>query len=472
MINTTNVAGSQSRRWVVLAVMSCAHFMVLLDSTVVNVALPWLVEGLRFGATAQSWILDAYTLAFGGLLLLGSRAADIFGRRTVFLVGLALFTVASFGCGVASDPTQFIAARAAQGIGAALLAPAASSLVTVTFPAGNERNIAQGIWGGIGGLGATVGVVAGGLVVHLLGWRWAFYLNVPLGIAVGLAVFFIGAERSSSRRRAATQLSVASSVTITAGLLALVYTIVIVRSESWVSPVVLSSASVAILLFAAFVSIERKSAAPLLPRRMAADRYLLVAAISNFLVGAVQLSVLFLLSLQAQVTMHLDALRAGLSFLPMGVIAIAAAIAASRLVHRIGARPVYLTGTALGLVGLLMFAFQQESPSYVWALLVPSLLVGISLPTGNVVASIMGTKHAEHTDAGVVSGILAACLQIGSALGLAVTATIAAGGLRRGYLAIATFAVLSLINAAVGFRFPGDGLEHRRHDLRSGKTGM
>jgi MFS family permease len=440
----------------VLAVVSGAQFMVLLDSTVVNVALPRIVTDLGFTVTTRPWILDAYTITLGALLLLGSRLADLVSRRAVFLAGLGLFTVASLACGLATDPAQLIAARAAQGVGAAMLSPAAFSIITVTFPAGRERNVALGVWGGLGGLGATVGVVAGGLLIHLKGWPWIFYVNVPLGVLVAAAaVAFVRVERRSGGRGMLARLNAGGAILATGALFALVLAIVTVHEGGWTSPVTLSGAGAAMLLFAGFAVLERRAAAPLLPRRLRRDRHLLVGAVSDVLVGAVQLSVLFVISLHAQVALGFDPLRAGLSVLPMGVIAIVAAVTASRLVHRVGARAVYAAGTAVGLLGVVLFAVQADGSSYVWSLLVPSLLVGICLPTASVVGTIVGTAGAGRADSGVVAGILSASFQVGSTLGLAVTATVTAAGVRAGYLAIGVFAVLGLVHAAVGFRLLG-----------------
>ncbi|WP_157756802.1 MFS transporter [Plantactinospora sp. KBS50] len=315
------------RPWAVLAVVSVAQVMVLLDATVVNVALPRLQAGLHVTPAQLPWVLDAYTVTFGGLLLLGGRAADLLGRRRVFLGGLLVFTAASLACGLAARPAELIVARAGQGIGAGFLSPAALSIVTATFPRGPRRHTALGIWGGLGGLGATAGVVLGGLVVGTLGWPWVFLINLPPGVlAGGLALVLVPRLRrapTGDRRRGA---DVPGALVVTAGLLLLIYATISLPETGLPPLVVPGCAGTAVLLLALFVRIERRSAAPMVPGSALRDRGLVVGSVGQFLVGATQLSVMFLISMQAQRRLMLDPLRGGLSFVPMGVVAIGSAL--------------------------------------------------------------------------------------------------------------------------------------------------
>jgi EmrB/QacA subfamily drug resistance transporter len=456
---TTGAGEPASRRpWAILAVVSMAQFMVLLDATVVNVALPRLEQDLHVTGSQLPWVLDAYTVTFGGLLLLGGRAADLIGRRRVFLGGLALFIGASLACGLASDATELVLARAAQGIGAGFLSPAALSIVTATFPKGPRRHTALGIWGGLGGLGATVGVVLGGLVVDSLGWPWAFFVNLPLGLtAGGLALWLVPRWLPAAGPHGRRRVDLPGAVVITFGLLLLVYATISVRQTAWTSSAAPWCAALAVLMLAMFVLIERRSPDPMVPRDVVHDRGLIVGSVGQFLVGATQLSAMFLISMQAQHELKMDPLHAGLSFVPMGAIAVCSALLASRLVKRLGLRATYVVGSGCGLCGLALFAQLSGAGSYPVAMLGPSLLVGIALPMGSVVGTIVGTSRADEARAGLASGILNASFQVGSALGLAVSATLAVTSLRYGYLAAAAFEVLSLVNAAVGFRFPAGG---------------
>jgi MFS family permease len=441
----------RSRAWAVLAVVSVAQFMVLLDATVVNVALPRMRRELPVGAGAVPWVLDAYAVTFGGLLLLGGRVADLVGRRTVFLAGLLAFVAASLGCGLSTSATELVAARAVQGAAAAFLSPAALAIVTAAFTHGAGRQTALSIWGGLGGLGATVGVVLGGLLVGAFGWPWAFLVNVPLGLAAaGLAVRLVPDGRPAARRGG---LGVTGAACVTAALVLLVLAVVSVRDVGWAAPVPVAVA--AVVLLALFVVVERRSAAPMVPADVVRNRALRIGAVGQFLVGATQLSVMFLLSRQAQEHLGLSPLRAGLSVVPVGVVAVGAALAASRLVRRIGLRATYALASACGLAGLVLFAaLAGGGPgTYLRSMLGPSLLAGLALPMASVVGTIVGTWRLDEERAGVASGVLNASFQVGSALGLAVVAAVAADGLRGGYLVAAGFEALALVNAGLGIPF-------------------
>jgi MFS family permease len=470
--------GGESPRWpwAALAVVSVAQFMVLLDATVVNVALPRLEADLQITPSTLPWMLDAYAVTFGGLLLLGGRAADLFGRRRVFLAGLLLFIGASLACGLSTHVNELIVARAAQGVGAAILSPAGLSIVTATFASGPRRHTALSIWGGLGGLGATVGVVLGGVLVHSFGWPWVFLINLPLGLAAGALTFWIlprwrpvpGSPdlTAGPGRRMRHQADVPGAVVGTIGLLLLVYATISARPGASTMEVTVGCAAAAILLLVLFVLIERRSAVPMVPREVTRDRGLVVGSTGQFLVGATQLSIMFLLSNQVQHQLQMDPLTAGLSFVPMGIIAICSALLASRLVKWLGARVTYVVASTSGLLGLLLLAqLAGAGPGSYWmAVFGPSLLVGIALPMASVVGTIVGMSRDDARSSGLASGILNASFQVGSALGLAVTATVAVLSLRYGYLAAAGFEVIALFNAAVGFRI--------RHKASTPSEGM
>jgi MFS family permease len=456
-------AGQDRRRWWVLVIVACAQFMVLLDVTVVNLALPRLESGLGMGHASVAWVLDAYTLTFGGLLLLGGRVGDLLGRRRMFATGLAVFTVASLICGLSDQGLVLVLARGVQGLGAAVVSPAALSIATTSFPDERERHIALSIWGGLGGLGATAGVVLGGLVVDLAGWRWAFFINLPIGLAVLAMTWVIPRDRRDAvPRRAAPGMvragrlsprgDVAEAAAVTAALLLLVYAIISGPEHGWTAPVTLGCAAGSVLAFVAYRRIAARSPAPLLPARVLRSPTLVIGSLGEILVGATELSVMYLVSMQAQRIVGLTPLQAGLGFLPIGLIAVGAALLTGPLMTRLGARRVYAAGCLIGLIGLLGFAALFGHRSYLVALLGPGLLLGVAMPVTSIVGTIVATSRTTHADAGLASGVFNSSFEIGSALGLAIAATVAASGLRGGYLAAAAFSALGLVNAGVGYR--------------------
>ena len=310
----------RDRRWLTLTLLATAQFMVVLDLTIVNVALPHIQTALGFSADGLQWVVSAYTLLFGGFLLLGGRAADLLGRRAVFSAGLGLFTLASLVAGLATSPAMMIAARAAQGLGGALLSPAALSLLTVTFPHGRERNIALGIWGALAGLGGTLGVVAGGVLVDALGWEWVFFVNVPIGVALGLATQMLvpesriqrdGVEASTSRRGARHGRDAVARVRNRP------YQVV-----GWGSLEVIACLAAAAALLAGFVVAELRASDPLVPPRLFRARGLRVASVALGLNGAGFLAMFFLTAIYLQQVRGDSALLTGLQLLPMGVAAI------------------------------------------------------------------------------------------------------------------------------------------------------
>ncbi|MHB1527544.1 MAG: MFS transporter [Candidatus Dormibacteria bacterium] len=410
--------------WLTLAVLAVAQFIVTLDITIVNVALPHIQTGLGFSTDNLQWVISAYTLLFGGFLLLGGRAADLLGRRRMFLSGLVLFGAASLVAGLSSSPEMLIAMRAVQGLGGALLSPAALSILTVTFAHGRARNTAMGVWGGLAGLGGTLGVVAGGILVDALGWRWVFFVNVPVVIAlVAIAPLFV--QESRAQRSGPRTFDLAGALLSTAGLLALVYGVVRAGPLGWGSSAVLGSLAGAVLLLGAFVAVEARSAAPLIPLDLFRSRGLTTASGALALNGATFLAMFFLTAIYLQEVRGDSALTAGLQFLPMGVAAVLAAVAASQLVTRIGTRPVQLAGSVASVAGLVLLSRAGAGGNYVTELLPGLVLFGVGIIGVGVPAQITAVVDFTHHHAGAASGVVVAFYQVGGALGLAVVTTLA-----------------------------------------------
>ena len=321
------------RRWTALGLLALAQFMVVLDLTIVNVALPNIQSHLHFSADGLQWIVNAYTLAFGGFLLLGGRAADLLGRRRVFIAGLGLFTAASFFAGLSTSPAMLVAARTAQGLGGALLSPAALSLLTVTFKHGRERNIAFGVWGALAGVGGTLGIVAGGLLVDALGWASVFFVNVPIGAALIVAILRVVPE-SRAQGDGLRSLDIPGAVFGTGGMLALVYGVVRSEPLGWGSGEVIACLVAAVVLLGAFVAVEARAATPLVPLQLFRGRGLRLGSVSLALNGATFLAMFFLTAIYLQQVRGESALTTGLQLVPMGVAAVLAAVVGSQLVTR------------------------------------------------------------------------------------------------------------------------------------------
>jgi EmrB/QacA subfamily drug resistance transporter len=409
-------------RWATLAVLAFAQFIVVLDVTIVNVALPNIQTDLLFSPADLQWVISAYTLLFGGFLLLGGRAADLLGSRRVFVAGLALFGVTSLICGFAGSPGVLIAARAVQGLGAAMLSPAALSILTVTFPHGRERNIAMGVWGGLAGLGGTLGVMAGGLLVDALDWRWVFFVNVPVVVLIMLATpRFLPPVAGASGRRS---FDAAGAALGTTGLLAVVYGVVRAQPSGWGSAEVLGFLLGGAALLVAFVAVERRTVAPLVPLHLFTSRALSTSSTALALNGAAFLGLFYLTSLYLQQVRGDSALEAGLHFLPMGGAAIAAAVLSTQFVHRFGTKPVQLAGAVLVLGGLALLTGAGARGSYVTELLPGLVLFGLGIITVGVPAQIAAVVDVRNGEAGAASGVVTAFFQVGGALGLAVITTL------------------------------------------------
>jgi|tagenome__1003787_1003787.scaffolds.fasta_scaffold20981301_3 EmrB/QacA subfamily drug resistance transporter len=408
-------------RWKALAIVCAAFFMTVLDVSIVNVALPSIGTSLHFSATNLQWVITAYAITFGGFLLLGGRSADLLGRRRMFYVGVTVFTIASFLCGLAWSEGVLIGARALQGFGAAIISPAALSIIMTSFDEGAERNKALGIWGAIGGSGAAVGVLAGGVLTKYLGWEWIFFVNVPVGAAaLVLAPRFV---RESRADRPSTP-DIAGAVTITAGLALLVYGVSQAPSHGWGSGWTISRLVVAGVLLAAFAVIETRAKDPLMPFRIFRVRTVAGANVAGLLLGAVVFANFFLLTLFVQQVLHWSALKTGVTFIATAGTAILWAGVAQALVTRIGARAVMATGFVAMIAGLVWYAQIPVDASY-WPDLLPGyLLVGFALPFTFIPVSIAALAGVEQHEAGLASGLINTAQQVGGAIGVAVTSSV------------------------------------------------
>jgi EmrB/QacA subfamily drug resistance transporter len=411
-------------KWIALALLAAAQFVVILDASIVNVALPSIGRDLDFSQQNLSWVVNAYTLVFGGFLLLGGRMADLFGRRRLFIGGLILFALASLAGGLSQTEGQLIAARAVQGLGAALLSPAALSIVTTMFAEGAERNRAMGVWGAVAGSGGAAGVLLGGMLTAWLGWEWVLFVNVPIGIAAAaLAPRLLPESRSEERGG----FDLAGAISITAGLSLLVYALVDANDAGWGSLQTLGLGALAVLLIAAFVAIESRVAKPLVPFGIFRLRTLTGANVVALLVAAALFAMFFFVSLYMQQVLGYDALKAGLAYLPLAFGIIVSAGIASTLTTRIGFKPVLAGGLLLVAGGLFWFGQVSADGGYVSDILFPSLLAALGLGFAFVPLTIASVSGVKPDDAGLASGLINTSQQVGGALGLAILAAVANG---------------------------------------------
>ena len=411
-----------ARRWFALLLLCAAQFMVVLDFSIVNVALPTMQRDLGFSQQNLQWIVSAYSLTFGGFLLLGGRAADLLGRRRVFMAGLGLFTLASLVGGLAQFQWVLISARAFQGLGAAIVSPAALSILTTTFREGTERNRALSIWGAVAAGGFATGVLLGGVLTDELSWRWVMFVNVPIGIAaVALSPRFLS---ESWEQTTTSQIDLAGAVTVTAGLVLLVYTLVQAPVAGWVAASTVLSFVGAIALLTLFVWIEAQSRSPLVPLGIFRQRTLTAANIVGALLSAAVASMVFILTLYMQQVLGYSAWRTGLAFLPHALAAIIAAPLASRLVTRLGVKSTLVIGMALSMVGLLLLTQISVQDNYFRNLLPGTVFVGLGIVTGIVSVTIAATSGVGDSEQGLASGLLNTSQKIGAALGLAILVAI------------------------------------------------
>jgi EmrB/QacA subfamily drug resistance transporter len=450
------------RRWLALGLLCVAQFVVVLDASIVNVALPSIGKALDFSQENLSWVVNAYVLTFGGFLLLGGRLADLLGRRRVFMFGLVLFALASLVGGFSNSEGMLIAARAVQGLGAAILSPAALSIVTTTFRDGSERNKALGVWGAVAGSGGAAGVLLGGVLTDGLGWEWVLWVNVPIGIAAAvLAPMLVAESRSESETRS---FDVAGAFTVTAGLSVLVYALVDATDAGWGSTQTIGLLALAAALLVAFVAIELRSAAPLVPFRIFRIRTLTGANVVGILIGASLFSMFFFISLYMQQVLGYSAIHAGLSYLPLALTIIITAGVASQLVTKVGFKPVLAAGMVFIAAGLIWFGQVSVGGGFLTDILGPSLLAAIGLGLAFVTSTIAAVSGVDAEEAGLASGLINTSQQVGGALGLAVLASVAnsvtndatgsapqalTDGFQAAFLGGAAFAILGLIATLV-----------------------
>jgi EmrB/QacA subfamily drug resistance transporter len=424
-------AGLDPRRWWVLALLCGAFFMVLLDGTITIVALPSIGADLGFSKQDLSWVLSAYALTFGGLLLLGGRAADLLGRRRVFVAGVLFFTAASLMCGLAWSPAALLAARVVQGVGAAIMTPTALSIISTTFPEGSERNKALGIWGGLGGIGAAAAWLIGGPLVDGPGWRWIFFINIPVGLAaLALSPVLLRESRGSLTRRSYDP---AGALTVTGALVLLVYAVVKAPDVGWgdvrtILPLVGSA-----LLLSAFALIESRHHAPLVPLRILHSRTLASANAVTVLIGTVAVGMPFVLTLYAQQVLGYSALRFGVSSVVLAVAATAGAITGQAAVLKAGFRSAAATGMALMGAGSLVLTQVSVHGSYFPDIFFGLLLCGLGIGLAFVTATVAALAGVTGHESGLASGLSNTALQIGAALGVAIVSTVAVSR-SQGYL--------------------------------------
>jgi len=417
------VTARNSNPWLVLCLVCVAQFMVILDATIVNVALPSIQRDLKMAENDLQWVVNSYTLIFGGFLLLGGRAGDLIGRKRVFLAGVVVFTVASFLNGIADSSTFLILARALQGLGAALVAPAALSILTTTFAEGEDRTKALGVWAAIATGGAAVGLLLGGILVEYLSWPWIFFVNVPVGIAAFVAsVIYVPESRADPEHRI---FDVPGAVTVTAGLVALVYGIVNVQKAGWTSASTIGFGAVALILLSAFVAIEQRQRAPLVRLGIFRIRTLRTANVSMLLVASGLFAMFFFTTLYIQRVLGYTPLEAGLAFLPVTVgIGIGAGLS-QPLVKRIGIRTTSIIGMSIATVGMLLLVTSDANGTYLSDVLLGLGPVSVGMGLTFVPVTLLATSGLEHEDAGLASGLFNTSQQVGGALGLAILSTLA-----------------------------------------------
>jgi EmrB/QacA subfamily drug resistance transporter len=417
-------ASGGANRWLVLVIVCLAQFMVVLDATVVNVALPSIQRDLGFSAADLQWVINSYTLMFGGFLLLGGRAGDLFGRRKLFLAGVAIFAFASLLNGLATSDTWLVVSRGLQGLGGALVSPAALSIITTTFAEGEDRTKALGVWSAIAAGGGAFGLLLGGILTDLLSWEWIFFVNVPIGIATALlAIRHVPESRATVGNRG---IDVPGAVTVTAGLIVLVYAIVKAEDYGWGSSETLGLAAIALALLAAFVVIERRSKAPLIRLGIFRIRSLASANLVLLMVVGGLFAFFFFASLYVQQILGYSPLEAGLAFLPVTVGIGAGAGIAQQLVKRIGVRVTAVIGMVIAAFGLYLFSGLSVDGTYLSDVLPAVIPQSVGMGLFFVPITLIATTNVGEEDAGLASGLFNTSQQVGGALGLAVLSTLAA----------------------------------------------
>jgi EmrB/QacA subfamily drug resistance transporter len=431
---------NRHRKWWALALLATAQFVVVLDASIVNVALPSIARDLQLSQAGLAWLVNAYVLAFGGFLLLGGRMADLLGRRRVFMAGFVVFALASLVGGLAESGTTLIIARALQGLGAAVLSPAALSIVTVTFAEGAERNTALGVWGAVAAGGGAAGSLLGGLITQSLGWEWVLWINTPIGLAAAaLAPVLLDESRATGARH----FDAAGALAVTAGLTLLVYALI----ED------LALAPVAAIALGAFVMIEQRAKSPLVPLAIFRERNLTGAAVTGILMGGALIGLFFFATLYLQQVLGYEPLKAGVAFLPLALTIGASAGLASNLATRLGARPVLAAGLLVQAAGLYWFSHVSADGSFLADVLFPSLVVALGMGLAFVPLTILAMSGVRDADSGLASGVMATAQQVGQAVGLAVLTSVAAtsetltAGFQDAFLVAAALALVAALVA-------------------------
>jgi EmrB/QacA subfamily drug resistance transporter len=413
---------SSRRKWLALALLCTVQFMVVLDIAIVNVALPSIQTDLGFSQENLQWVISAYALMFGGFLLLGGRAADLLGRRRVFLAGIVVFTLASLASGFAWDEGSLIVARAIQGLGAAIISPAALSILMTTFAEGSERNTALGAWGAVGAFGAVAGVLLGGILTDLLSWEWIFFVNAPVGIgAFILAPMLLDESRDATART----FDIPGATLVTSGLVVLVYAITQANDYGWSSAETIGLFAAAAVLLTAFVAWEARTRDPLMPLSIFRLRTLVGANVAGLILGTAMFSMFLMLTLYMQQVLGYSPLRTGVSYLAVAGTAIVWSALAAQLVTRVGVKPVLVTGMAFLTAGLVYFTQVSVGGSYVSDLLPGFLVIAVGMGFSFVPISIAALAGVRPAEAGLASGLINTSQQIGGALGIAALSSVA-----------------------------------------------
>ncbi|WP_255953454.1 MFS transporter [Streptomyces odontomachi] len=409
-----------ARPGIALAVIAACQLMVVLDTTIVNIALPHIQTALQFSTTDLTWVVSAYTLTFGGLLLLGGRAGDILGRRRVFLTGILLFTLASLLGGLAQEPWQLLAARVLQGVGGAIASPTSLALVTTTFPEGPERNRAFGVFAAVSAGGGAIGMLAGGMLTQWLDWRWVLFVNVPIGIAIAFLtpLYIAESERHSGR------FDIAGALTSTLGMVALVYGFIRASEQGWRDDLTLGSFGAAVVLLLLFAAVESRAREPITPLRMFADRNRSGTYVIMLSLAAAMFGMFFFIVLFVQNVLDYSPIRAGLAFLPVTVVIAIGAGLSQRLLPVLGPKPFMVSGTLIAVVGLCWQTMISPDSSYLGGVLGPMMVFGFGMGLNFVTLTLTAVSGVAQHEAGAASGLLNATQQVGGSIGLAILTTV------------------------------------------------
>jgi EmrB/QacA subfamily drug resistance transporter len=403
-----------------LLVIAGAQLMIVLDATIVNIALPSIQRALHFSPTSLAWVLNAYTLAFGGLLLLGGRSGDLFGRRRMFIIGILIFAGASLAGGFATTEAWLLICRVLQGVGGAIASPTALALVTNTFPEGPARNRAFGVYAAVSGAGAAIGLILGGVLTEYLSWRWVLFVNVPIGLALAVATPYVLPES----KRTPGHLDLPGAVTSTLGVSSLVYGLIHAALEGWRDPVTLVSLGLSAVLIVAFLVIESRSEQPLMPLRLFSDRNRDASYVVMLSTGAALFSMFFFLTQFVQVILGYSPIQAGFAFLPVSVVIVISAQIASRMVAKTGARPLVIFGSVLAGLALLWLSTIDASSGYLTLLLPCMVVMAFGLGFLFVPITLTAVSGVEPRDSGIASAMLNVTQQLGGTIGLAALVTV------------------------------------------------